>query len=191
MVSSSNSAFLCTCAFRPLSRRQFDISSSFTVSPPQSTLLAKVWSGEAPPQPPLEDRFAWVEELYASQGDAKNTHHLGEKQWDYCLNLLKQAGIDPASTPVSSLGETSRLKNGSGSGESTNEVENGEMGTSEGNDKPNAGTLEHFIARSKAIYDDSSKARPAFPGAPDTYRQRRYTVTGPRSWEVESFHANK
>jgi hypothetical protein len=46
-------------------------------------------------------------------------------------------------------------------------------------------TLADFIARSKAIYDDASEARPAFPGAPDEYRQRRYTVTGPRLWNVE------
>ena len=33
-----------------------------------------------------------------------------------------------------------------------------------------------FLALSEGIYDDASRSRPAFPGAPDDYRRRAYDV---------------
>jgi uncharacterized membrane protein len=36
--------------------------------------------------------------------------------------------------------------------------------------------LASFLATNKVMYDDVNQGRPAFPGAPDTYRRREYKV---------------
>ena len=115
------------------------------------------------------ERMEWVERLYARQGDVRNTHHLGDKQWDYCLDLLRRAGRGGTPAPEADAAE--------------------EGGT--GAKPPLSAVVElrrrqrDFIRLSKEVYDDAGGARPAYTGEPDTYRARQYRVDrAANSWGV-------
>jgi hypothetical protein len=125
--------------------------------------------GPVEPLPPLAERMEWVERLYARQGDVRNTHHLGDKQWDYCLDLLRRAGRGGTPAPEADAAE--------------------EGGT--GAKPPLSAVVElrrrqrDFIRLSKEVYDDAGGARPAYTGEPDTYRARQYRVDrAANSWGV-------
>ena len=132
------------------------------------------------PLPPLRERLAWVEALYAQQGNVRNTHHLGDKQWDYCLDLLRRAGRGGVSQGLLSEGS-----NVDGLDESTSRGGTGAQGhlaaVAELRQRQRA-----YIRLSREIYNDAGAARPPFTGEADTYRRRQYHVDRTKSsWSVE------
>lgn len=75
-------------------------------------------------------------------------HYLGGPvQWDYCRALTELFAPHGREEPPSSF------------------MEEGE-----------SARLQAYITMLQQIYEDNSARRPAFTGAPDTYRSRRYSI---------------
>jgi hypothetical protein len=85
-------------------------------------------------------------------------HYLGgPAQWDYCRTLTEL--FAPSGRAGSCVSSTTPS---SSSSSSANEDE--------------SARLQAYITMLQQIYEDNSARRPAFTGAPDTYRSRRYSI---------------
>ena len=101
----------------------------------QSILAARVFAGEVH-LPDAEQRRADLAKHKQALKRPKDAHHLGDRQWDYCIRLIERAGLSDAETEA----------------------------------------WRTHVETNRAMYSHLGKRRPAFPGAPDTYRSLEYVA---------------
>eukprot|EP01036_Dinobryon_divergens_P028848 gene28848-37855_t len=142
----------------------------------QARLLAALYKGEVS-LPDMDERRRLLleeEKELRQRGLFEEKYHYlgGLAQWDYCRTLTElfapsgRAGSCVSSTTPSSSSSSS-------SSSSANEDE--------------SARLQAYITMLQQIYEDNSARRPAFTGAPDTYRSRRYNIDWSSfKWEMES-----
>ena len=112
------------------------------------------------PLPSTDKQYRWLEtfesQLHATGMYNTKYHFLGgPPQWDYCRFLAEQSGL------IAELGD----KQGNRKSVSTTT-------TTSYSQQQHAQYL-HML---EAIYDDNMIHRVLYPGAPDTYRERVYSV---------------
>jgi hypothetical protein len=115
---------------------------------------AAVFSGRAV-LPNLAQRCAWLAQFEAKLTQTRyfgeKYHYLGDgdDQWEYCRILARESGL---------------MEERPGAEDS---------GSAEDSESSRVG---RYIRLMQEIYNDNIAHRPVCPGAPDTYRKRRYRV---------------
>ncbi len=130
--------------------------------------MAAVFSGRAS-LPSVSEQYEWLakfeENLQLAGGKDTKYHYLGgPEQWDYCRFLAKESGlITDTNSDTDTVAET-------GNADSSTAIVS-VPGTTH-----SAFQHSRYLRMLQAIYDDNMKHRVLYPGAPDTYRERVYTV---------------
>jgi hypothetical protein len=119
--------------------------------------VAAVFSGCAV-LPNVAERFAWLAQFEAKLKQMRyfeeKYHYLGDgdDQWEYCRFLARESGL---------IREGQRAAGG---------VDNNSCCSS------SAERVSRYIRLMQEIYEDNIAHRPVYPGAPDSYRERRYYI---------------
>eukprot|EP01032_Pedospumella_encystans_P011056 gene11056-12889_t len=134
----------------------------------QAQYVAAVFSGRTP-LPSTDEQYQWLEAFEShlrATGMYYTKYHFlgGPPQWEYCKFLAEQSGL------IAELGE----KQGNMESVSTT--------TTKTYSQQQHAQYLHML---EAIYDDNMVHRVLYPGAPDTYRERVYSVNrSDFSWTV-------
>eukprot|EP01032_Pedospumella_encystans_P008530 gene8530-10115_t len=133
----------------------------------QAQYVAAVLSGRTP-LPSTDDKYLWLETLETylrATGMYSTKYHFlgGPPQWDYCKFLAEQSGLIAKSGDKVGIMESVSTTT-----------------TTSYSQQQHA----QYLQMLETIYDDNMIHRVLYPGAPDTYRERVYTVDSTKSTNV-------
>ena len=115
--------------------------------------------------PSIAQRYAWLGQFEAKLKQARyfeeKYHYLGDgdDQWEYCRFLARESGL---------IGEDRDAEGDGGGGDCADNRRSSRRATAE--------SVDSYLRLIQEIYNDNIAHRPAYPGALDCYRERRYRV---------------
>lgn len=131
--------------------------------------------------PSREQQESWLAQREAElrrRGQfAEKYHYLGDgsDQWDYCRWMAREAGLLSYDQQVVVCTDETAAQDPSVGAKLESPIADASSTTT----TTTTGTcydVNRYISLMEGIYNDNVAHRPVYPGAPDTYRERRYHI---------------